>query len=360
MMSKYDQLKKRNTEAFASASNEVRKLNVIASESRRVAEVAHHAGDIISDLDAQFSAKTQLSKTDITFLFLAAALQCTRQYVFSNEKFRIDNTQGDAMMSKIVPKQWQDILLQSVPYDAFFLTPEVKERYGSIGVSGKTHRYRTLGHDPLLGWVFGTMNILSDSLTKTDFTTYAVKIPYVTGMYPDGLAGAFRCATMQASYDKFNLPAAITRQAIHFGSDYFTKQGLPVPLITIVDNSLAQSMLTKWNIDMYSISRGASFSVLINAIIAFIHQLFYDEAVDGAASLYEVRTRKILSYSNAIASGSNIIYVALSQDLTKLDVGGMLVTLYRLLSDYKFMQSVKQEFLENEWYNIVIGEEYEF
>jgi len=54
--------------------------------------------------------------------------------------------------------------------------------------------------------------------------------------------------------------------------------------------------------------------------------------LDRRQSLYEVRTRKILTYSNVLATGSNVIYVALFKDLTRLDVGGMLVTLYRLIA----------------------------
>lgn len=360
IVSKYDLLKKKSAAAFNNAKAEVQNIYAVANESRRVAEVAHHAGDILPDLDAQFSERTRLNGTDITFLFLATALQCVRQYVLSNEAFRLDNKQGDNLMRGIVPKQWQDILLQSVPYDAFFLSPELKAEVGSIDVSGKTHRYRTLGHDPLLGWIFGTMNILSDSLTKTNFETYAVQIPYVTDVYTGGLPGAFECAVQQAAADKLNLPAAVVRQAIHFGSDYFTKQGLPIPIIATVDNDLAQNMLTKWHIDMYSITRGASLSVLINSIIGFVHRLFYDEATDGSASLYEARTRKILSYANALATSSNVIYVALSGDMSKLDFGGMLVTIKRLVTDHKFIQKVKQEFLEKEWYNLVMGDEYNF
>ena len=79
-----------------------------------------------------------------------------------------------------------------------------------------------------------------------------------------------------------------------------------------------------------------------------------------ALDLYEVKTRKILGYSNAIASGSNILYVALSRDIQKMDIGGILVTIYRLITDYKFIKSIKKEFLEKQWYDIVMGDFDEF
>lgn len=105
-----------------------------------------------------------------------------------------------------------------------------------------------------------------------------------------------------------------------------------------------------------------------------IHSLLYNEARDDSRTLYQVRTRKILSYSNLMATASNVIAVAVMEivgahtgnaDLMKkglkiFDIGGLLVTCHRLISDHKFIKEVKLEFLEHEWYNVVYGEEYKF
>jgi phage pi2 protein 07 len=104
-----------------------------------------------------------------------------------------------------------------------------------------------------------------------------------------------------------------------------------------------------------------------------IHGLFNNKENDNW-SLYEVKTRKILSYSNIIASASNMIAVAIGsaiglttnnpetvkKSLRCLDIGGYIVTLYRIITDYNFIKKIKQEFLEREFYNIVMGEEYNF
>lgn len=355
-MSKYDRLKKESDRVFAATEKVTGQRNSISDELMRVSNVVKNAGSIISDLDKQFSELTKLNGIDISLLFLATALQCARQYLFSNEKYRLQHDDGDKLMSNFVPKKWEDILLASVPYDAVRMGSDLKSEIGGIGIGGYTHRYRTLGHDPILGWVFGTVNILSDSLTKTDvISTYQVRIPYITGRFPGGTSGAFKYAAQQAGANKLNMPAAVVRQALHFGSDYFTKQGLPIPFLSTINNNLSKDFLTKYNIDMWSITRGATLSILINTLISFIHRLFYNETEDGKSRLYEVRTRKILSYSNTIATGSNIIYVALSKDLKKLDVGGMLVTLYRLIMDYNFIQKVKLEFISEKWNELVIG-----
>ena len=114
----------------------------------------------------------------------------------------------------------------------------------------------------------------------------------------------------------------------------------------------------------------ASFSIIINALIKMIHGMYYDETKFSSYSLYEVKTRNIIRYSNAIASMSNIIIVAIGtsigsstsntdmmkKSLTYLDVGGIMVTIYKLVNDHNFIKQIKQEFLEKEFYNTVMNE----
>ena len=349
-------------------------LTQVQDEYLRVTQFSGQAGYVIDQLDRQFREKTKLSGSDTVFLFLCVALQCARQYLLTNDKLRLQdkgglksNMRGDRLMHSVyddtignfAPPQWEDVLFQSVPYDAS--TDKNISHVQNTGIGGKTHRYRTLGHDPVLGWIFGTSNIMTNSLTKSDIiTTYQVSNMTILRHYPLGTLGMLNKAAEYAQNDPMLLAASTARQAIHFGSDYFTKQGLPIPLIATVNNDVAKTMLTKGHIDMWSITRGAALSALINQLIATIHRLFYNEDRDGTPSMYEVRTRKILSYSNAMATGSNILVTAFTKDLTKLDVGGALVTLYRIVSDYKFIHEIKRDFLKNEFYNIVVGEDYDF
>ena len=227
-------------------------------------------------------------------------------------------------------------------------------------LSGTTHRYRTLGHDPVLGWIFGTANIITNALTRYDFQSFAVLNKQIYGVYPGCTFGMFENAGNFVQQAPFLLPTAVARQAIHFGSDYFTKQGLPVPLVATINNDLAKNMVVKGSIDLWSVSRGAVLAWLINQLVAAVHQLFYRENRDGSQRLYEVRTRKILSYSNLMASGSNVIVSAVTQDARKLDVGGMLVTLTKIVSDYNFIHEIKADFLKNELYDRIVGTEYDF
>ena len=61
-------------------------------------------------------------------------------------------------------------------------------------------------------------------------------------------------------------------------------------------------------------------------------------------------------YSNVIASSSNVLYVALQKDISKLDVGGIAVTLYRLVNDRDFIRKVKEELIQQRWHELIQGD----
>ena len=57
-----------------------------------------------------------------------------------------------------------EIITNPVPFDAIYGGKD----YG-LGIGGGfTHRAKTIGHDPLLGWIFGTMNIATSTVTVSD------------------------------------------------------------------------------------------------------------------------------------------------------------------------------------------------
>jgi len=94
--------------------------------------------------------------------------------------------------------------------------------------------------------------------------------------------------------------------------------------------------------------------------------LMYDETKYSSQDVYSVKTRKIVLYSNLIASTSNIIWVGGNMiagnegAIKDLDIGGLLVTLHRLMTDTKFIQEVKEEFIFGGFNKMIQGEEYNF
>lgn len=85
------------------------------------------------------------------------------------------------------------------------------------GLSAYYHRLLSLGHDPILGLIFGIYDILTGKMTTIDKTGKIVS--QVMENYAD-----------RKESDIF---AAIAKQIIHFKSDITTSMGLPVPLMAL-------------------------------------------------------------------------------------------------------------------------------
>lgn len=102
--------------------------------------------------------------------------------------------------------------VSKVPYDA------QDNRNTTVyvdGLSGYYHRLLSLGHDPLLGFIFGVFDILTGRMTTIDKTGKIVS--QVVENYAD-----------RKENDKF---AAIAKQINHLKSDVTTSMGLPAPLM---------------------------------------------------------------------------------------------------------------------------------
>lgn len=394
-MSKFDKMKKQTQSIVAEAKHEASHFQEIADEYKRVENVTSNAAVILKDLDKQFESATKLNGTDITFLFFATALQCVRQYFLTpfrdrmSDKEAANATKGHQKESsnrvhRYYNPSLDEIITNPVPFDAIY-----GGKTFDLGLSGNSHRAKTLGHDPILGWIFGTANIATSTMTTWDFQSFHVK----TGAdalnrardqivnHADTLKVLSSAFIDKALYEgiegKEKIGASLVKEAIHLKSDISSTKSLPIPIVSSMLSPDVALKLAEYGLDaanVIDVGKQASFAIMINFLVSMIHSLFYDESRDGSRTLYEVKTRKILSYSNLIATASNIIAVAVTEaiavstgntELAKkglkyLDIGGLLVTCHRLISDHKFIKQVKLEFLEKEWYNAVYGEEYKF
>ena len=103
--------------------------------------------------------------------------------------------------------------------------------------------------------------------------------------------------------------------------------------------------------DIIKIGASAKLAELINILIIILHMLMYDASMSISRELYSVRTRKIIMYSNAIATGSNVLWVGgniLAGNegaIKQLDIGGLIVTIKRLISDTEYIRQIKEEFV---------------
>lgn len=343
--------------------------------------------DDVKRINDEFANKTKLSKVDLSFLLVATALQTARWIIIQaicgdlgqridpstrldhndqsikdkvyerNKKFQSYFEEHGHAESNKSYKSWEQIIFSSAPYDTTVGSPLVGEN-----LEGRYHRYKTLGHDPILGWIFGTANFITDTCTLSNFNSYRIVRsgrPHFGS--PTDLGTIFYEVFDSTREDWLRLPAGVFAEFVHLKSDEFTKLGLPVPILEVFSEELAGKLYkSQYDSlcllrDMKIVGNQAAWSILINMIIGLVHGLFYNKEKDGRREHYEVRTRKILLYSNAISSSINLAYVGVNasygnigEALRKLDLGGLLVTLYRLFSDVRFITKVKEQFVKEE------------
>ena len=337
----------------------------------------------LKDIENEFCTLTRLTKIDVVFLITAIALQVVRQYAItpftdrgtSDEKAKVMEAKygkDGKLRGKYYYATEETIIGQKkVPFDIIAGSKKHGIGNGGKGLDGNSHRFRSLGHDPILGYVFGTANIVTNTATWWNGTSHHIQYkPNISGVYiPVLAANANTGKVFEAVVDRFQskggkkiLVEAIVKEHLHLKSDISTA-GLPIPFLQTISPEFAQ-ILAESGIDAIfvgDIAKQAAGAEFINFIISTVHSLICVENHELDRKLYQVRTRKIILISNVIASASNLIAVgiaagagvagenpeAVKKALKYLDVGGLLVTITHLFTDLRFISKVKEEFINN-------------
>lgn len=439
-----EELRRRHAELSNKAEQDLQGMKDLAEESQRVGNIAHNSENIIDEIDAQFEQLTSLNNTDITFLFFATMLQTLRWVLLpelklprieeltpsvdksvrtaSNERKHIGGiydgkksgaeyeheeltkykdvhhdlakkSQKDFYSKKNKYRSWIEILTQPVPYDALNaldkkLIPNIaglnkQNLNGSYNnIYGKNHHVATLGHDPVLGWFFGTANIMTNTISFVDFQSYDViqghkvkslgqfvqtrelqfsdqAIDYSS---PRSIASILHECVLSTEEDYKRIAAAVVRESIHLASDKYCVEGLPIPILSTINPEKAQELIEQgWNSlefkslltdDLKQIGASAGLALLINLIIEVIYMFCFETADEQ--NLRRVKVKKILSMSEVMASSSNVLFVALTKNMAKLDIGGFAVTMVTLLHSGDFIKKMKQEYIRNEFESLIM------
>ena len=142
-------------------------------------------------LDAEFSLKTKLNKKETGLLMLAVFLQCIRIYGINKltekepagkgKKEDFLHDKQEKLLQKFNPDEErskryyasleQIVTTSGVPFDA---TQSAKYKVFNKpkGAKGANHRFSTLGHDPIIGLVIGTTNIMTNTITTVTDEVY--------------------------------------------------------------------------------------------------------------------------------------------------------------------------------------------
>jgi len=398
----------------------------VSEELERVSTTLSNAQSILDEIDSEFERKTRLKKKDVALLFTAVALQVIRQYVLTNGNYMDRTNDKDAakkvkgkvgnsnnplyqMYGKAVNKYSDaaakhtrgngyykttitEIVSRPVPFDtqtnAGYEKFNMKITGKKRGLGGGNHRYTTLGHDPILGLIFGTANIATRTATVSTLKSYHIKYGLPSNLNSKGKMFKRNSDYFSENADtrkvlKYGLiepleskdpdkiallGCALLKEIIHLKSDIKSSKSLAIPFTTL--NPEMAKDLAKYKVDMdnvMTVTKQVTLAVAINGLVSMIHRMMFVEGKehDGTLEMYKVRTKKIVMYSNLIASASNVIAVAVmahmkpdASAINKLDIGGIMVTIASLFHEVKFVSKVKKEFLRSNWEQQVMGAEF--
>lgn len=184
--------------SYAEIHSQDEKLNQeIVTINRKIDKcinVCENTTRILDDATTEFNGLTSiLNKKDIPFFIFSIILQCGVKYYMKvlremsdkelaqKTPFHCDEKSG--RLGNTYYTSREEIISNPVPFDA--IQKEHNNKWykdnGQIvpGFSGFNHRATALGHDPLLGLVIGTANIMTSTITRNDFVSWHINtIPH--------------------------------------------------------------------------------------------------------------------------------------------------------------------------------------
>lgn len=356
-------------------NNEIEDIREMSERKERFFE---EAPLVYQEIEKEFFAQTKLTKEDFAFLLVATGLQCLRIFLINKitkkqragkgnkneetlhsvqDKILGEFDVGNNEKSKLYHASMKHIVsTRGVPYD---VTSYEKHNDGLL--KDANHRFSTLGHDPILGLVFGTSNIMTNTIS-------CVNLPFITvnhvkyDAFMKNPKISEKGSNVEMFYSVINrikeepraFVAAMIKQIIHIGTDLYTPCGIQLPFANLVLSKDKVEKITKY-LGTGEVLKGfvsGGIKELIDCVFTTLHLLCYKEEY-GPLDLYSCRTKKIINLADVIAETSDIIWVGANvyegnfKAIFDLDIGGLITTVGKLIRDIKFVNCVQEEFIKN-------------
>lgn len=212
--------------------------------------------------------------------------------------------------------QWAENLSEicKVPYDSMsYAGAGGAERI--VGMFPKSHRLQALGHDPVLGFIFGVLDIMRGTISGFSYDSLTHTHTWMQG-------------TAWSNSEPVGLIEAILRQLGHLISDVATPMGLPAPFMTLMQGinvgSFGEKERTVGEIARWMYLNGYDFrhflvsgitpaviEIFLRAYIMLRHYSEYGETKFDLASHPKYRTMLLMAHG--IATLGNVGKIALMQ-----------------------------------------------
>lgn len=183
------------------------------------------------------------------------------------------------------------------------------------GMSSRTHRFQSLGHDPVLGFVFGVLDIMRGTISGFSYDNLTHTHTWIK-------------ETVWSNFESPKLIEAILHQLGHLISDVATPMGLPAPFMTLIQGinmgSFGKKGRTVGEIARWMYLNGYDFrhflisgitpaviEIVLRAYIMLRHYSEYGETKFDLASHPKYRTMLLMAHG--VATLGNAGKIALMQ-----------------------------------------------
>lgn len=353
-------------------------LNTLNDNILNIEKILNYSEETISNIENEFLEETKLEKKDLAFLILGIVLHCIRIYYINNltkiekagkgnfkeeflhdiqeEKFKDLEFDSSQKNKRYYASSSQIVSTAGVPYDA---TNYVNKNYGLF--KNANHRFSTLGHDPFFGLFFGTANILTNTISCSNKGVITSNHVIYDSNMKNPKIGVFASTIkiLEKSMNRIETDlnaviAAIIKQIIHIGTDIYTPCGIHIPGANLLLSNKTTEELTKYisTGDILKFGSASIASYFINLIISIFHYLSFDSELYDS-NLIKVKTRKIIVFSNIIASSSNVLDTILKENIKNLDFGGLVITLQEIYKSNKIICAIEEEFINSKLSKII-------
>ena len=347
--------------------------------------VYEHSEAIQSAAQEEFRFGSSLfNKKDIAFLVLACILHGMAKYWI--RKMRMMNDKDLADLNPLHHEEHsarsnnkyycsrEEIICNPVPFDAITIDSMYKVPFWQLfkpGFKGTNHRFTALGHDPLLGLVIGSANIMTSTITRSDFRSWHVRTEQHERLKRNGKMAiesldticepASTFAVFKAVGERLDkegkegwitLGTALAKETVHLLTDMPSLMSLPIPVISAISPDFAHT-LSLYGFNTGTMVEGKIANKIINFVVAFLHRLCMEETDDER--LYQARTIKLITVANLIATGGDLtvtMYQAYQGDLKamrKFDLGGYICTLGNLISSTRLINQLECEYMNEKF-----------
>ena len=201
-----------------------------------------------------------------------------------------------------------------VPYD---VTLGPRYRDVNKALHAFTHRQSSLGHDPIFGLLYGTIDILCNTCTFVDDQARL-------RVYEKILKDTSTADPM------LSIPDAIVKVILHYLSDAFTEKGLPAPFMAQIQRIQADSGFTL---------KSGGDAVSINKLTGHMYRNGYDLRHFFAMAIVPAFAELIIRTYHAVRVSGEDVDLGIEGIRGRLKLSKMLLVTHALLSGTNILKT---------------------